>query len=103
MSETVGSKFGRTTPEARLLELAQRGKSQVLYGIFISAVLAAVKIIAGIDGEVSVSRGHKIGHDVKNALLAEDLRIFDVAVHIEPVGLELSDPGRDHCAGPISD
>ena len=47
-----------------------------------------------VDGEVSVNRGHQIGHDVKNALLAEDLRILDVAVHIEPSGLGLSDPGR---------
>ncbi len=68
-----------------------------------SGLIHFVDLHVVVDSEVSVNCGHKIGHDVKNALLAEDLGIFDVAVHIEPAGLELSDPGRDHCAGPISD
>jgi len=59
-----------------------------------SGLIHFVDIHVVVDGEVSVSRGHEIGHDVKNALLTEDLRILDVAVHIEPAGLELTDPGQ---------
>ncbi|MGH7144062.1 MAG: cation diffusion facilitator family transporter [Planctomycetota bacterium] len=37
-----------------------------------------------VDGNLSVTQGHSIAHDVKNALLAGPLRIIDVAVHVEP-------------------
>ena len=48
-----------------------------------------VDIHVQVDGSLSVVAGHKIGHDVKNALLASALRITDVSVHIEPEA-----PGR---------
>jgi divalent metal cation (Fe/Co/Zn/Cd) transporter len=37
-----------------------------------------------VDGEMSVQQGHAIGHDVKDRLLASELSIVDVVVHIEP-------------------
>jgi cation diffusion facilitator family transporter len=50
MSEADQSNPERTAPEARLAELAERGKGKVAYGILISALLAAVKILSGIIG-----------------------------------------------------
>jgi cation diffusion facilitator family transporter len=38
-----------------------------------------------VDGDITVRRGHAIGHEVKDALLASDLGILDVAVHVEPL------------------
>lgn len=38
-----------------------------------------------VDGEMPVRRGHAIGHAVKDALLATDLNVLDVSVHVEPV------------------
>jgi len=58
-----------------------------------SGLMHFVDIHVVVDGDVSVSRGHEIGHDVKNVLLKGDFQILDVAVHIEPAGLELTDPG----------
>ena len=37
-----------------------------------------------VDGEISVYEGHKIGHAVKDSLLASHLPIDDVVIHIEP-------------------
>lgn len=37
-----------------------------------------------VDGRITVREGHEIGHRVKDALLASELRIADVVVHIEP-------------------
>lgn len=37
-----------------------------------------------VDGRLTVSEGHRIGHEVKDALLAAYPRIRDVHVHIEP-------------------
>jgi len=37
-----------------------------------------------VNGAIPVSRGHKIGHDVKDSLLNSDLKIVDVVVHVEP-------------------
>jgi cation diffusion facilitator family transporter len=58
-----------------------------------SGLMHFVDIHVVVDGEVSVSRGHEIAHDVKDTLLNGDLKILDVAVHIEPLGLECTDPG----------
>ena len=44
-----------------------------------------VDIHVRVDGSLSVVAGHNIGHDVKSALLASDLRVTDVSVHIEPM------------------
>ena len=37
-----------------------------------------------VDGGLSVAEGHRIGHDVSDALLASDLGIVDAIVHVEP-------------------
>lgn len=39
-----------------------------------------------VEGNLSVRRGHEIGHEVKDALLASPLSIVDVNVHVEPGG-----------------
>jgi cation diffusion facilitator family transporter len=41
-----------------------------------------------INGDVSVRRGHKIGHDVRDAIRKAIPEITDVLVHIEPEGEE---------------
>lgn len=38
-----------------------------------------------LSGDASVREGHRIGHEVKDHLLASNPRILDVVVHIEPV------------------
>lgn len=43
-----------------------------------------VEIHVQVDGELSVNEGHRIGHEVKDRLLAQMPRIRDVHVHIEP-------------------
>ncbi len=45
-----------------------------------------VELHVVVDGNMSVHRGHEIGHQVKDALLASDLGILDVVVHVEPAG-----------------
>jgi cation diffusion facilitator family transporter len=47
-----------------------------------------VELHVVVDGGVSVREGHRIGHCVKDALLAANLGILDVAVHVEPSDLE---------------
>ena len=58
-----------------------------------------VDIHVMVDGNLPVSDGHEIGHDVKRALLQSDLGVLDVLVHIEPADPERMarinlDPGR---------
>lgn len=43
-----------------------------------------VEIHVQVPGHLTVSEGHRIGHEVKDRLLAEMPRIRDVHVHIEP-------------------
>lgn len=43
-----------------------------------------VDIHVWVDGELSVRKGHDIAHAVKDALLASELHVSDVSVHIEP-------------------
>ncbi|MBI5863635.1 MAG: cation transporter [Planctomycetes bacterium] len=45
-----------------------------------------VEIHVEVNGDLTVRAGHEIGHRVKDALLASDVRIQDVTVHIEPAG-----------------
>jgi cation diffusion facilitator family transporter len=49
-----------------------------------SGITLFVEIHVIVDAEISVRRGHAIGHNVKDALLASPLPIVDVNVHIEP-------------------
>jgi len=44
-----------------------------------------VDIHVEVDGKLTVAEGHAIAHRVKDKLLASNLRITDVLVHIEPV------------------
>lgn len=37
-----------------------------------------------VNGELSVTEGHRISHLVKDAILKSDLRVIDVLVHVEP-------------------
>ena len=43
-----------------------------------------IEIHVQVDGRLSVNEGHRIGHDVKDRLLAELPRVRDVHVHVEP-------------------
>jgi cation diffusion facilitator family transporter len=49
-----------------------------------SGMLLLVDLDVVVDGNISVRRGHEIAHAVKEALLASELRILNVLVHIEP-------------------
>lgn len=44
-----------------------------------------VDIHLEVDGNISVEKGHKIGHDFKNHIMNKIPEINDVLVHIEPV------------------
>ncbi len=37
-----------------------------------------------VRGDISVQQGHLIGHEVKDQLMASEMQIMDVTVHIEP-------------------
>jgi len=43
-----------------------------------------VDLHIGVDGNISVHKGHEIAHQVKSAIQQSDSRIADVLVHIEP-------------------
>jgi cation diffusion facilitator family transporter len=49
-----------------------------------SGMLLLVDLDVIVDGDISVRHGHDIAHAVKEALLASDLRILNVLVHVEP-------------------
>ncbi len=53
-----------------------------------SGVVLLMDIHVQVDGGISVTEGHSIGHNVKNILIASTLNIADVVVHIEPVSIE---------------
>jgi cation diffusion facilitator family transporter len=43
-----------------------------------------VDLHVGVDGNISVHKGHEIAHRVKSAIQRSDSRVADVLVHIEP-------------------
>lgn len=43
-----------------------------------------VDLHVGVDGNISVHKGHEIAHRVKSAIQQSDSRIADVLVHVEP-------------------
>ncbi|MEX2465888.1 MAG: cation diffusion facilitator family transporter [Gemmatimonadota bacterium] len=49
-----------------------------------SGLVYLVDIHVEVDEALTVRRGHEIGHDVKDRLIACELPILDVLVHIEP-------------------
>jgi Dimerisation domain of Zinc Transporter len=60
-----------------------------------------VELHVEVDPSVTIREGHRIGHQVKAALIAANPRIQDVIVHLEPAGGTLAavsnsihDPGQ---------
>lgn len=53
-----------------------------------SGLAYLMEIHVTVRGEITVREGHRIGHEVKNRLIASDLNILDAALHIEPDDLE---------------
>jgi cation diffusion facilitator family transporter len=49
-----------------------------------SGLVFLVDIHVEVDPELSVRTGHRIAHDVKDALINSDLPILDALVHVEP-------------------
>ncbi len=49
-----------------------------------SGLVYLVDIHVEVDGSLTVRRGHEIGHEVKDRLIASELPILDALVHIEP-------------------
>lgn len=45
-----------------------------------------------VNGDISVSQGHQIAHNLKDLLIAEIPSVADVLIHIEPHGIKHSDP-----------
>jgi divalent metal cation (Fe/Co/Zn/Cd) transporter len=45
-----------------------------------------VELHVEVDPSVTIREGHRIGHQVKAALIAANPRIQDVIVHLEPAG-----------------
>jgi cation diffusion facilitator family transporter len=45
-----------------------------------------VDIHVEVDGALPVSEGHRIAHEVKDALLAGEVGVLDALIHIEPAG-----------------
>lgn len=50
-----------------------------------SGLVFFVEIHVVVDGELTVTSGHEIAHDVKDRLLESPLSVQDVAVHVEPL------------------
>jgi cation diffusion facilitator family transporter len=46
-----------------------------------------VDLHVGVDGAISVRDGHRIAHEVKDAIRGAESRIADVLVHVEPAAL----------------
>lgn len=53
-----------------------------------------VDLHVGVDGTISVRSGHRIAHEVKDAVRASNPAIADVLIHIEPVDPETGLRGR---------
>lgn len=91
-------KIGRTAescPDVKAVETLWVRKSGIEY-------FADIHI--EVDGDLTVAEGHRIGHRVKDRLLAEFPTLRDVLVHLEPFphthdGNSDPEPGRDkeHC------
>ncbi|HZW76899.1 MAG TPA: cation transporter dimerization domain-containing protein, partial [Flavobacteriaceae bacterium] len=46
-----------------------------------------VDLHAEVDGELTVKKGHKIAHDLKDTLMHKLPQLADVLIHIEPEDL----------------
>jgi divalent metal cation (Fe/Co/Zn/Cd) transporter len=62
-------------PGVRFIEKCRVRKSGL-------ALLTDIHVV--VDGSISVREGHEIAHRVKDRLMASELSVRDVVVHIEP-------------------
>jgi len=82
-----------TAPRGEIVATIQRAASSVP-GVFeVEKCLVRkmglsfyVDLHVGVDGKISVRDGHRIAHQVKDAIKQTDSRIADVLVHVEPAG-----------------
>ncbi len=78
--------------EARIRDLARSVSGALIIEkcrVRKSGLGLLVDIHVIVDGELTVSAGHRIAHQVKEVLLESDLAVSDVVVHIEPDVYEL--------------
>lgn len=45
-----------------------------------------INIDIEVDGEISLTKAHKIAHDVEDKIKSDVANVFDVAIHVEPHG-----------------
>ncbi|SKB00644.1 cation diffusion facilitator family transporter [Prosthecobacter debontii] len=69
--------IGATVPGVKMIEKLRMKKSGLGYHM---------DIHVQVEGSLSVAEGHRIGHDVQDALKASDRRFLDIIVHVEPFG-----------------
>ena len=67
--------MARTVEGVRLIEKCRVRKSGL-------GLLMDIHVV--VDGALTVREGHEIGHRVKDVLIASELPVLDVVVHIEP-------------------
>jgi cation diffusion facilitator family transporter len=80
-----------SAPRGEIVETIQRAASSVPGVLNVEKCLVRkmgisfyVDLHVGVDGEIAVRDGHRIAHQVKDAIKATDPRIADVLVHVEP-------------------
>lgn len=69
--------IGAAVPGVKMIEKLRMKKSGLGYHM---------DIHVQVEGSLSVAEGHRIGHDVQDALKASDRRFLDIVVHVEPFG-----------------
>ena len=69
--------IGAAVPGVKMIEKLRMKKSGLGYHM---------DIHVQVEGSLSVAEGHRIGHDVQDALKASDRRFLDIIVHVEPFG-----------------
>ncbi len=72
---------------ARILEIASAVPEVLMLDkcrVRRSGLVMFVDLHVVVDGDLTVNHGHRIAHDVKDALISSELSIQDVTVHVEP-------------------
>ena len=82
-----------TAPRGEIVAIIKRAASSVPGVLEVEKCLVRkmglsfyVDLHVGVDGGISVRDGHRIAHQVKDAIKRADSRIADVLVHVEPAG-----------------
>jgi cation diffusion facilitator family transporter len=82
-----------TAPRGEIVATIQRAASSVPGVLDVEKCLVRkmgisfyVDLHVGVEGGISVRDGHRIAHQVKDAIKSTDARIADVLVHVEPAG-----------------